>query len=117
MQTPAKHKLGRGCVKCHFEYNTFKRESFYKVGITLNSLEIRFDSHKLPYGYEVVQLVDGDTGLIYDMEKQIHSLLKNFKYHPLKPFKGDGECFTEVPRKILELLESFSALEQNQLIV
>lgn len=141
-QTPAKHKLGRGCVKCHFEYNTFRRESyielakikkktaklylircfdelehFFKVGITINSMQKRFDSYKLPYSYDIIHLIHGDPGLIYDLEKQVHKLLKKHQYKPRNEFKGDGECFTKIPKDVMSLLTSLKDSKQNQLII
>lgn len=66
-------------------------ESFIKIGITKNSITKRFDS--IPYKYEVIKTITGDSGYIYDLENRIKTLFKKHKYTPLIRFKGETECF------------------------
>ena len=72
-------------------------EEFYKIGITATSLKLRFSGKKLPYNYEVTQIIESeDAGLIYDIEKALHKYFNNLKYIPIKKFDGLTECFKYV---------------------
>lgn len=70
-------------------------ESFLKVGITTKeSLSGRFRSKaEMPYEYEVIHKIRGCSGLIFDLEKQIHKELARYRYIPNLKFKGWNECF------------------------
>lgn len=80
-------------VKCYFE-----DELFFKIGITLkNSISDRFYSNTMPYHYDLVRWVESeDSGAIYDLERTLHRLHKEFKYTPKKPFEGSSECFNKI---------------------
>jgi hypothetical protein len=66
-------------------------ESFIKIGITKNSIKKRFGG--IPYKYEVIKMINRDSGYIYDLENRIKRLFKKHKYIPLINFKGETECF------------------------
>jgi hypothetical protein len=66
-------------------------ESFIKIGITTNSVEKRFKS--IPYKYEILKTVEGDSGYIFDLENKTKRLFKKWKYIPLINFKGETECY------------------------
>lgn len=66
-------------------------ESFIKIGITINSINKRFSG--IPYKYEVIKMITGDSRYIYDLENKIKRLFKKHKYTPLIKFKGETECF------------------------
>jgi len=66
-------------------------ESFIKIGITKNSIKKRFIS--IPYKYEIIKIITGDSGYIYDLENKIKKLFKKHKYIPLINFKGETECY------------------------
>ncbi len=125
MQTPDKHLQGQGCPKCsqirskvcgysktdfvESAKRSYKKpclyiikcynetENFYKIGITTTSLKVRFSGKKLPYKYEVMQIIENeDASFIYDCEKFLHKQFKSFKYKPLINFDGSTECFKYV---------------------
>ncbi len=98
-------------IKCHKN-----RESFYKVGITSNNLQVRFRNRReMPYQYKVLHTIDGAAGYIYDLEVRLHALLKPRLYNPNIKFRGYTECFTTI-KPIERLLEELSSTEQLQLI-
>lgn len=67
------------------------KESFIKIGITTNYIEKRFKS--IPYNYEVIKIIEGDSGYIFDLENRCKKLFKKYAYQPLIKFKGESECF------------------------
>ena len=72
-------------------------ENFYKIGITVNELKVRFAGCRLPYNYEVVSEINGEAGYIWDLEKTEHRRHRKFHYTPLIFFKGCvKECFTKL---------------------
>lgn len=92
-------------------------ESFYKIGITCAGVENRFKAKRdMPYKYEVLRLVSGESGFIWDLEFKIHSILKDYAYSPLIRFKGETECFSEITKPVHKLLKELSITEQLQLI-
>lgn len=141
-QTPKSHKKGSGCPECavtightkssYMDYcnkhdgNTHlylvrcfsEDEEFYKVGISRLGANARFDSKaKLPYEFEVLEEVLGDASLIWDLEKSVHKLLSKQKYKPKLEFHGKTECFSEIPKKVLKLIEEFQDSNQLMLVV
>lgn len=137
------HSRGHGCVKCGRNLNGFGRsnfknicdrknngngslylikcwnneELFFKVGITSHkNQKSRFHGKFMPYNYEFLSIVTGDANTIYDLETQIHRLLKSKKYTPTIEFKGMGECFSSIPRKVLNLIKSMDQSEQLILV-
>ena len=125
LQRYSAHLCGQGCPKCARENSGFSRtdwinmgkvspnfdsfklyvirchndiESFYKIGITFRSVSERFiDSKKMPYDYEIVEIIESDDGeYIWDLEKERHRDLKKCQYTPLIHFLGMYECFSEL---------------------
>jgi predicted GIY-YIG superfamily endonuclease len=119
-QCPSSHSLGQGCPICGKEDTGFRRsdyikkakgrictfytircfnenEEFYKIGITMNTVQKRYDSSAdMPYNYEIISEVYGEAGSIWDMEKENMSKLKSFKHQPNIAFAGSkSECFTQ----------------------
>lgn len=114
---PNSHLNGTGCKLCYKDRNGFgkksfisacknniaylyiircfsENENFYKIGITSKSVTERFKNCvKFPYEYEVCRLYKDKPFKIFNMEKRLHKKYKNFKYKPLKHFKGETECF------------------------
>jgi hypothetical protein len=72
-------------------------ESFFKIGITTNTLENRFSSGRLPPGYlyKEVLSVSGDAGYIYDLENELTSKTLESRYVPQIKFNGHTECRTK----------------------
>lgn len=71
-------------------------ESFYKIGITSNSLEKRFNcSHWMPYNYKIIKIIESeDSDYIFDLEKKLHKINRKYKYKPKIFFDGFSECFS-----------------------
>lgn len=67
------------------------KESFIKIGITTQSLEKRFKN--IPYNFEVLKLIEGDSGYIFDLELRTKKFFKAHTYVPLLSFKGQTECY------------------------
>lgn len=113
-QYPQNHLNGGGCRKCADEIDIFKREDyvklasnaslylikmyneneeFYKIGKTIHTVKIRFSS-TIPYKYEIIDLINYETGFIYDLENELHRKYNQYKYKPLNSFAGHTECYT-----------------------
>lgn len=137
MQTPKTHKKGSGCPDCAVTIGHTKSsylnycsqfnnktnlylircycddtsETFYKVGIARQGANNRFDSRcKLPYDYEILKEVGGDAGLIWDLEDAVHRMLQPYKHKPAKDFHGKTECFTQITKEALDLIDSYEAV-------
>lgn len=98
-------------VKCFNE-----SEEFYKIGITLYPLKRRFSGNTMPYKYSEVRFVAESAAFIWDLEKQIHRLMKCFSYRPKISFGGETECFSELPKEVLKLIDEIHKTDQMQLI-
>lgn len=66
-------------------------ESFIKIGITTKSVEHRFKF--IPYNFEIIKIIEGDSSYIYDLELRTKRLFKKYSYKPLISFKGETECY------------------------
>lgn len=119
LQQPVHHMGGHGCAECGNTLNSFKKkqwieksknkigifyiircfnetESFYKYGITFNSLKSRYgNKKKMPYEYETVRLImSTDKDYIWDLEKRFGKIKRNDRYSPTISFLGSTyECF------------------------
>lgn len=79
-------------IKCYSE-----DEVFYKVGITSKSIKRRFPSKKdMPYDYDVLHKLVGNSDEIYDLENTLLRLLSKNRYTPNIDFKGKNECFSDI---------------------
>ena len=88
-----------------------KKEHFYKVGITSNSVKKRYSAKKsIPYDYEI--LLEADIGMIdaYEHEQFLISEYSNNKYLPKKRFNGMQECLNINPIAEDERLKEFALL-------
>ena len=114
IQKAGSHRCGNGCLQCAKETTVFKRshyirladkanlyliklsnedEEFYKIGKTINNISKRFAKNSLPYKYEVITLINKDSGFIYDLEIKLHRKYKEYKYKPNIDFAGHTECY------------------------
>ncbi len=70
-------------------------ESFYKVGITSKDVSTRVKRFtRLGYKLKIIEVLEANAGVIYDLEKEILKLNKELKYLPNISFGGRTECFT-----------------------
>ena len=90
-------------------------EVFYKVGITSIGVKSRFRGLK-DYSYEVIHLIVGDGGYIWDLEKTLHRLLKEEKYKPKIFFEGHTECFSKISKGAESLINRLKSTKQIQLV-
>ena len=71
-------------------------ESFYKIGITTQSIKRRYHHNQLLktfYKYKLVYSIYLKGEFVWDIERKILKLFKNEKYLPLQEFEGNTECF------------------------
>lgn len=118
MQAPSSHIQGQGCPDC--AQTGFKIDkpailylikfqkpyaTFWKVGITNNTVRSRFNSDIL-YAVEQHTWKFPRGGEAYQLEQKILSRFSKYKFNtknflfPLNPHRGDTECFTcKLPSK------------------
>jgi hypothetical protein len=72
------------------------KEQFIKIGITSKKITERYLPKDIPYNYQVIKIIDGYPGTIYDLEKKLKGEYKGFRYIPRLKFKGYTECFSEL---------------------
>ena len=86
-----------------------KKNIFYKVGITSNSVTKRYNTKKLmPYDYEI--LMEADIGMIdaYENESYLLEEYSKYKYIPKRKFNGKEECLSINPIEHDERLKEYS---------
>jgi len=115
------HVMGRGCRACAWEIareahrlswierangrpctlyliRLFRQqESFYKIGVTWQSVEIRYKSKAFLNGYQyevLAQHVSTDAVRIYEWEQSILETFSHLRYQPENSFGGETECFS-----------------------
>lgn len=109
------NKVSRGLANLYVIKCFGSKESFYKVGVTLHSVERRF-KNVMPYNYEEVISIKDRAGFIWDLESQLHRLLKRYTYRPQVSFGGETECFSKMPKSVLKKIDEFRNSKQHQLI-
>ena len=141
-QDPMQHKTGQGCVQCgnknHHRRELWEEicsrpgkapcfyilrctgsgEEFYKVGITSRKIRERYQSKKhMPYNHDIEFLYFGSAGFVWDLEKRIHNILRDFHIVPSKYFGGYlTECFSSIPKEVMKFLNDLEKSDQLQLI-
>ena len=90
------NKLNYESVSVYIIKLTGNDEDFYKFGIS-NNIKNRFGSaNRLPYNYEVVEIVETNNfAFSYDLENKIRASVREFSYKPKLQFSGFTECFTK----------------------
>ena len=73
-------------------------ESFIKIGITTKRVTQRFRIERkqktnIPYKCEVLKVIEGESGYIFDLENRTKRLFKKYSYKPLISFQGESECY------------------------
>jgi len=73
------------------------KEIFYKIGITSNTVKIRFKHlyKNTKYKFEIIQTIEGTPLKIWNLENKIKKEKQKFLYRPKKYFTGYTECFTK----------------------
>lgn len=71
------------------------KETFYKIGITVNCVNQRFSTTNLPYKYDVIREVELNSSHTWDREKMLMTRLSLYHYEPLIRFSGYSECFVD----------------------
>lgn len=76
-------------------------ERFYKIGKTFRPISDRYTGNVgLPYEWKLIYKEEGSSRHISNLEKEIHTNLKDYKYCPTIEFRGQTECFnTDTPIK------------------
>lgn len=84
-------------------------EDFYKVGITSRTVKTRFSKYgkkttgtHIPYDFDVLFELKGEPSYIWDMEKNLHRKLKEYRYKPSNVFGGHTECFSKLTDEVKE---------------
>lgn len=90
-------------IKC-FDHG----ETFYKIGITAQSIIDRFKYNQaMPYQYTVLMFISGEASEIYDLEKEVHRQQRVYHYIPNQPFSGSAlECFSKLTSLTCKLIKS-----------
>lgn len=120
IKTPNAHLKGEGCPKCAnlergWNKESFRKkciknnkglgviyiircfnesESFYKIGITSNSIKTRYKD-SIPYTYEVIAEVNKEPDEVFNIENELLKELAQYSYKPLISFNGKTECFKD----------------------
>lgn len=85
-------------IKC-----TNEVEEFYKIGLTKNNVETRFNCKKaMPYNYEEVYFVSGDKYNFIYLEEELHKTNEEYSYIPKIYFEGYTECFSNLNLERIE---------------
>ena len=118
-QVPYAHSQGVGCPHCFGDYYSFKwlernqhlkdhycslyllemnneNESFLKVGITRNSVDIRYKNEPVNnyYAYRIIEEVPLTMESAIALERDILYQFNAYRYFPFYQFGGWTECFT-----------------------
>ena len=93
-----------------------KTESFYKIGITLNHILIRYSNPKaMPYNWKILLEQPLSASEAWDLERQFKIELQPCHIEPSIPFAGSKtECYSELSTNILNHIQSFSNQPKNQ---
>lgn len=139
-QKAADHQNGRGCDKCGEEIRILgttlnelkkldlnlkgklyilecfsKKEKFYKIGFTKNSVKYRYHSkNQMPYEYEILMSIELGAINAYSYEQKILNLLSEYKYVPSKYFGGSSECLSVNPIEFSKDLNLLSQISLNK---
>jgi len=90
-------------IKC-FNFN----EKFVKIGMTLNSIKKRYPGKsEMPYNYDVLKIIKGNAGEMFDLEQKIKKFFKKDFYIPIIKFNGMYESYDiNKLQKILKFIEN-----------
>jgi hypothetical protein len=119
--TPNLHLAGHGCGHCGHQnsgwgytnwkeagnnskiFDSFKvyliecwenEERFYKIGKTFKKISQRFKG--FAYQYKVIQVIEGTSDFISELENKLLQLCGQYLYSPKISFGGQTECFQNI---------------------
>ena len=71
-------------------------ESFYKVGITFNTIKERMSY--IPYNFEIIHFIESASNAksIFELEAEFKDIVKKSSYKPEIKFGGHKECLSDV---------------------
>lgn len=76
-------------IKCWNE-----KEEFYKIGRTFSTVKNRFLSKKsMPYKYKIINIFKDSALKVWNMERDLKNINKDYKYIPKIKFNGSQECY------------------------
>lgn len=114
-QKPSNHMQGKGCLACarrtsqlpwieraagkevllYFVRFYSEREEFFKIGVTLKSINRRYSGGLEGYQYEVLAVHKStNAAAVYDWEQSIIETFVHLRYRPKIFFAGASECFS-----------------------
>ena len=129
-QTPKDHLQGKGCPICGRTktLNLYKdsdwetageksplfqgfqlyivecwnhNEHFIKVGKTYTNIYKRLRKNTLPYEFKILNQYYGSAKFISELERNIHTTIKEFSYIPKISFGGRYECFSSHIKELI----------------
>jgi hypothetical protein len=123
-QAARDHLAGSGCTECSNSLTSWSKsqylemskpydfkskiylvkmnlnnEYFYKIGITVTSLNERYWGVK-PYSVETIAFIEMKADVAWEKEKELHRMVRDIKYKPIFKFGGHTECFSELTQEI-----------------
>ena len=130
-QTPANHKIGRGCPKCKPKSSRHTIETYrnrkttlyyikvndtYKIGLTLDSVKRRYRNEK-KIDYSIIkEWIFEDGAIAYNLEQQIIGLFKSNKYKgiPILEHGGNSELFDiDIYNHIIPIIMKYYSINKT----
>jgi len=59
----------------------------------------------MPYNFKVLVIIKDNADYIYNLEKKLHQLQKEYRYKPEIAFAGNTECFSELTQHVRNILQ------------
>ena len=75
-------------------FDNDNKESFYKIGITINDISKRMSN--IPYKYEIISIYESNVYKCFYKEMDFKNKNKEFKYKPKLKFNGYTECYNKI---------------------
>lgn len=91
-----------------------EEESFYKIGITMCSIQRRMSSPDIHYSYKIHDVYTGGSHDVHGAEYYIKRNSAMCKYSPNQSFAGDSECHSYVPSDLIDhVVSAFNLIKYN----
>ncbi len=89
----------------------FTEENFYKIGITQNTINTRFQGYPT---YKIIEVLNFDTlEKAREVEARVKKMVEPYQYHPLVFKYGATECF-QVTTPINSIMDLVAYLETSE---